>query len=647
MNTTVHQRSEMVNRQLKRRGIQDAAVLAAMGSVPREAFLSAGWQGLAYEDSPLPIEEGQTISQPYMVAKMCEALEVRPQDCVLDVGTGSGYAAAILSQLAGHVYTIEIHSQLSEKAKERFRSLGYQNITCKQGDGSLGWPEHAPYDAIMVAACSKEIPEALLRQLKKGGRLIFPLGEPQGIQQLVKVTKESMGYRKEFLGEVRFVPLVETDPEPLPLKKEALQLLKRHLEPFDAIATANLDPFLERAGKAKVVLLGESTHGTHEFYALRARLTQKLIEKKGFNLIAVEADWPDAAYIHRYICQRERVKQEKKAFTRFPTWMWRNEEMHELSVWLKNYNALKKEGDKIGFYGLDLYSLHRSIHALIDYLEERDPKLAAEAKECYACLSRWKKDPSGYGLSHSFQEAESCEEGAVKMLFNLQQMKVKQGDLEQELFFDAQQNARLIVSAEKYYRTLYSSYHSSWNLREEHLFNTLESLFEFKGEDAKAIIWAHNSHVGDATITDRGEEGELSLGQLCRERWGEDAYLVGLFTGQGQVAAASSWGGSMEMKAVRPPRPDSYEHLMQSAAQPAYFLPIKGNGELSQALLAPRLERAIGVIYRPERELESHYYKASLSHQFDEVIWFSETKAIKPLGHKESHEFPSTYPFGA
>ena len=349
-------RADMVEKAIFARGVRSELVLDAMRNVPRESFLPAQLREFAYEDVPLPIEEGQTISQPYIVAFMTEALALRGGEKVLEIGTGSGYAAAVLSEIAADVYTVERHGPLAEKAAATLADLGYDNVHVLHADGTRGWPEHAPYDAIVVAAGGPVVPESLKGQLKIGGRMVIPVGTDRRAQELVRVTRIAQSeYRREDLADVRFVPLLgeegwapeEAEPTPIRRAAQAItaseeMLVKRiagAAEPFDSIDTADLGPLLERIGDARIVLLGEATHGTSEFYRMRERISRELIVKKGFRFIAIEGDWPDAARVDNYVRHLEYSASEWTAFARFPTWMWRNNEVRDFVNWLREHNA--------------------------------------------------------------------------------------------------------------------------------------------------------------------------------------------------------------------------------------------------------------------------------------------------------------------
>lgn len=662
------QRRRMVERDLAGRGIRDNRVLEAMGEVPREAFVPPNLREFAYEDSPLPIEAGQTISQPYIVARMVEALDLEGGEKVLDIGTGSGYAAAVLGRIADRVYTIERHGELHELARRRFEELGYDNVEARHGDGTLGWPEAAPFDAIQAAAGGPEVPRVLLEQLADGGRLVIPVGETLQLQHLLRVTREGNEYETQRLEPVRFVPLigeggwqdanaqvapdrvsVEPVSAPAPTHEDpVVRLLAETIEPIPGIDDAELGPLLERIGDARVVLLGEATHGTSEFYRMRARITRALIERRGFDIVAAEADWPDAARIDRYVRGDGAPAGEWKAFSRFPTWMWRNREFREFVDWLHAHNAERPREERAGFFGLDLYSLYRSIDAVLGYLDRTDPETARVARARYGCLSPWERDPAVYGRAALTGEFRTCEDEVVKMLRELLENQIEYMQRDGEHFLDAVQNARVVANAERYYRVMYYGSRESWNLRDTHMFDTLRMLLAFHGPDARAVVWEHNSHIGNAAATEMGARGEHNVGQLSREHFGEDAFLVGFGTDHGTVAAASDWDGPMEIKDVRPAHERSYERLFHETGIEAGLLHLRDpvRDEVREELGPARLERAIGVIYRPETELRSHYFQASLPHQFDEYVWFDRTRAVHPLRGPELAGLPDTYPFG-
>jgi protein-L-isoaspartate(D-aspartate) O-methyltransferase len=657
-------RAQMVEVQLKRRGVTDERVLKAFLKVPREEFLPEEQAEFAYRDSPLPIAEGQTISQPYIVATTAEALRLVGTERVLEVGTGSGYAAAILSRLAKEVFTIERHRSLAQLAGERLNALAFDNVEVLHGDGTLGWPEHAPFDAIAVAAGGPEVPRALLSQLSIGGRLVIPVGPDEGSQVLTQVTRTGPDdFRTEALMNVRFVPLIGAQgwpeeervvsaPRRVQRDTAVVKLLREAAEPVRDLEHVPLESLLERIGDARVVLLGESTHGTSEFYRMRARLTAELIERRGFDFVAVEADWPDASRIDDFVLgDRPRSKHEFTPFARFPQWMWRNREVADFVAWLRAHNQLRKDRSKrAGFHGLDLYSLFTSISVVLSYLDEIDPRAAKAARARYGLLTPWQQDPAAYGQAVLAGRYQSAEQHVVAMLKDLLARRLDYALKDGERFFDAAQNARVVANAERYYRAMYYGSAASWNQRDSHMFDTLQSLLAFYGPDSRGVVWEHNSHVGDASATDLSAQGELNLGQLCREAFGERVFIVGFGTDHGTVAAASNWGEPMQVMQVRPSHPQSFERLFHESRVPAFMLHLREprRAEVREELLPPRLQRAIGVVYRPQTELQSHYFQASLPRQFDELIWFDETRAVTalPASHARPTDAPETYPFG-
>ncbi len=659
MNEVLFQKEEMIEKQLKARGIKDPRVLEAMMEVPREEFIPKALVEHAYKDTPLPIDEEQTISQPYVVGLAAEILNIREDDRVLDVGTGSGYAAAVMSKLGKEVYTIERHKTLAEAAKKRFDQLGYDNIHVLHGDGTKGWPEHAPFDAINIAAGAPRIPEFLKKQLAIGGRLIIPGGSEFRTQRLVLATKMNGEFKERDLGSVQFVPLIgaggwrnrkEKSVSPKKEKKSVIELIEAVAEPFNNPESADLSPLLERIGDARIVLIGEATHGTSEFYQLRELITRELIKKKGFNIVSLEADWPDVAHLDRFVRDTNVSPPDEEPFIKFPTWMWNNGEVLRFVKWLKDYNENKSEpSQKTGIYGLDFYSMFASVKAIIDYLEDINPSLAETARNRYGCLTPYENNPASYGAAAMSDEYKKCEKDVTHMLYKILANRVEAAEKNGARYLDALQNARLVANSEEYYRNMYLGAQSSWNLRDNHMFGTLMSLMNHRGPDSKAVVWAHNSHVGDASATEMGARGEHNIGQLAKEDFEEKAFNIGFGTYHGTVAAAHNWGDKMSVMNVQPSPKESFEHLMHQVKHDNFLLPLhkKGHEQLTEELEKSRLERAIGVIYRPKTEIQSHYFQASLSNQFDEYIWFDETRAINPLPQRKKEEgVPATYPFG-
>lgn len=421
------------------------------------------------------------------------------------------------------------------------------------------------------------------------------------------------------------------------------------------------DPLLQSLGDARLVLLGEATHGTHEFYHERALITRRLIEEKGFNLVAVEADWPDAYRVNRFVRATGEDISAADAlggFRRFPAWMWRNADILTFVDWLREYNRSVTDRHRVvGFYGLDLYSMYASMYEVIRYLEEVDPEAAKRARHRYACFEQIRDDSQDYGYAAEIGASRSCEDEVVQQLEELRQraaeLASRDGRIPEDEYFYAEQNARLVRNAEEYYRSLFAGRVSSWNLRDSHMAQTLEALvhyFEESRGNARVVVWAHNTHVGDARATDMGRRGELNLGQLAREQWGEAVFNVGFTTYSGTVTAASDWDSPPELKPVQSGLRGSYEALFHQGGNPNFLVVMRGDPELESALDSDRLERAIGVIYRPRTERLSHYFQARLASQFDAVIHIDRSSAVVPLEAGElwhsGDEAPETYPSG-
>lgn len=420
------------------------------------------------------------------------------------------------------------------------------------------------------------------------------------------------------------------------------------------------DRLIRMIGDAHLVLIGEASHGTHEFYRERAQITKRLIQEKGFSAIAVEADWPDADRVNRYVrgtSDDEDATDSLKGFKRFPAWMWRNADVLDFVGWLRTYNDdLPNEAAKVGFYGLDLYSLHTSIEAVLTYLDKIDSDAAQRARNRYACFDHFGKDEQSYGYATGLGLAESCEEEVVNQLLEIHRRATefarRDGRVAMDDYFYAWQNARLVRNAERYYRSMFRGRVSSWNLRDSHMAETLDSLLTYLGNqnrNARIVVWEHNSHLGDARATSMGQDGEWNVGQLARERYGHGAFLVGMTTYHGTVTAASNWDAPAERKRVRPALGGSYETVFHDAHIPRFLLTLRDDRHTAAALREPMLERAIGVIYRPETERQSHYFHAHLSDQFDAVIHFDETRAVEPLERTtewEAGEVPETFPTG-
>jgi len=441
----------------------------------------------------------------------------------------------------------------------------------------------------------------------------------------------------------------------LDLELQALpKLIAEAAERLPGIDEERFGSMFDCFGNARIVCLGEASHGTSEFYRARAAISRRLIQRHGFNIVAVEADWPDAATVDRYARHRPWREGELRAFERFPTWMWRNREFDGFIRWLHDHNANRAYERMCGFYGLDLYNLSGSIHAVVDFLEEKDPELAHLAHRRYGCLEPWAEEPQLYGRNALIEGYSRCEVGVVQMLKDLLQKQVDCFADECDEWLDAAANARLVKDAEAYYRVMYHGSAESWNLRDTHMFETLNMILDAKGPGSKAIVWAHNSHIGNAAFTDMGmHRDELNIGQLVKEKYDAGARLIGFGTHTGTVAAADDWDEPMKIKPVRPSLPESYERVSHDSEVPSFLLDLregKIGRDIREALMEARLERFIGVIYRPETERWSHYSEAILPRQFDAWVWFDETRAVIPLEGEQRpgqlRDEDDTYPFG-
>jgi erythromycin esterase-like protein len=420
------------------------------------------------------------------------------------------------------------------------------------------------------------------------------------------------------------------------------------------------EPLMDWIGDARLVLIGEASHGTHEFYEQRAEITKRLIREKGFTAVAVEADWPDAYRVNRFVRgvnDDATADEALQGFQQFPNWMWRNTDVLNFVNWLRQHNdTLPANSTKVGFYGLDLYSMYASMGEVLNYLERVDPDAAQQARHRYSCFEHFEDDSQAYGYTVSFDIDRSCEDAAVNQLLELQRKTLeyikRDGQVADDEYFYAEQNARLVKNAEEYYRSMFQGRVNSWNVRDRHMAETLDQLvshFNQRGTPSKIVVWEHNSHLGDARATAMGDRGEWNVGQLVRERYGNDAFLIGFTTYTGTVTAASNWDEPPQLKQVQPGLPDSYETLFHDVGIPQFFLNLQDDNAAVQGLRNRRLERAIGVIYRPETEHFSHYFYTNLPQQFDVVIHIDNTRAVEPLDRdwkqeSESDEMPETFP---
>ena len=638
-----------IEEQLKDKGISNTLLLEAFQDIPEAFFLSENLHPYFYEDVRIekPIEK--TEPRVIVVARMLEQLQVKEEEKILITGVDSVYILAVLSKIYKEVYAVETTKIYSDWALEVLKNIDITNVHIKIGKPENGWKAKGPFNAILSASEFKEIPDTIKEQLKIGAKLLAPVG-PDWAHVMLEIIERisETEYITKALRDNYFIPKPKLIPKigkEIYPENEIIDEIGISSIPFKTIKKFPIDGLLERIGDAKVVLLGEASHGTSEFYTMRQEITKALIEKKGFNLVCAEADWSDAEQINNYVKNQYQL-QDWMPFARFPEWMWKNKEVLDFVEWLKKYNT--NHTTTIGFYGLDLYGLENSIDLVINYLQDIDVDLATLAKVRYSCMMPYMSNPSLYGKLVNTKKLESCEKDVLKMLFDLLKNKNKLNH--SQAYFYAYQNATVVVDAERYYKAMYYGSAESWNLRDFHMFYTLKSLLSYYGKDSKAVVWAHNSHIGNALATEMYARGEINIGHLCKEHFGSKSYHIGFGTHTGTVAATKNWGETMKVMNVNDSVAESYEQLCHKTNVTNFTLPLReehSEKKLREFLNTPRLERAIGVVYRPETELRNHYFKTVLPSQFDEYIWFNKTKAITPLEIKtEKTKLPNVHPFG-
>lgn len=619
--------------QLKNRGIKNSLLLKAFQDVPFSLFLLKDFPTPSYQEISKTEKHKPIETRALVIAKMLEQLNIKEREKILTIGVDSVYILAALSKIYKEVYTVDAHKIYAKWAVEILNKLGITNVFAKNNNLTLGWKAKSPFDVILIASELEEVPVDLKEQLTIGGKLLIPIG-PDWAHSVFEIIQRisDTDYKVEKLRDNFFIPHPEILPEiestDFP-EMEIINEIKLKAIPFHSIKDFPCDNLLDRIGDAQVVLLGEASHGTSEFYLIRQEITKALIEKKGFNFVCAEADWSDAQQINSYV--KYKYTQNKwMPFSRFPEWMWKNEEVLNFVEWLRAYN-MKRENQS-GFYGLDLYGMENSIRLVIDYLEKKDPKLAKLAKTRYTCIMPYMSDPSIYGKMVLSNQLISCEKEILKMLIDLLKNKIKLNHSPE--YFYAYQNANVVADAERYYKAMYYGSADSWNLRDFHMFHTLKSLLSYFGPQSKAVVWAHNSHIGNALATEMYSRGEINIGHLCKEYFRDKSYHIGFGTHKGTVAAAHNWGGTMEIMQVNASLSGSYENLCNQTQIANFTLPLRKNDsgkKLIKLLNAPKLERAIGVIYRPKTERLSHYFQAALPSQFDEYIWYNTSQAVTPI----------------
>lgn len=635
--------------QLKSKGIKSPLLLKAFQDIPAAFFLSKEQHPYNYEEINNEDKSQKIEPRVIVVAKMLEQLKIEGGEKMLAIGIDSVYILVILSKIYKEVFVVNANEVYVKWVLEVLKNENITNVFITSRNEKLGWKEKASFDAILIVSEFEKVPHNLKEQLKVGGKLLAPVGPDWAhivFEIIQRVSKAE--YKEEKSRDNFFIPNPKIMPEigkkNFP-EKEIVDEIRAKSVSFNTIKEYPIDAFLDRIGDSQVVLLGEASHGTSEFYLTRQEITKALIEKKGFNFVCAEADWSDAEQINNYV--RNDFKQQNwMPFARFPQWMWKNNEVLSFVEWLKEYNRLHQ--NKTGFYGLDLYGLQNSIELIINYLENVDTDLANLAKTRYACITPFMSNPAIYGKMVVSKQLESCEKEILKMLVDLLKNKNKL-DHSPEYFY-AYQNANVVVDAERYYKAMYYGSAESWNLRDFHMFHTLNSLLSYFGTDSKAIVWAHNSHIGNALATEMYARGEINIGHLCKEHFGDKSYHIGFGTHTGTVAAAHNWGDKMEVMQVNISLANSYEKLCHQSQIANFTLPLreKDSGKkLRELLSTPKLERAIGVIYRPETERMSHYFHAVLPSQFDEYVWFNTSKAVTPINTKSVQpKLLERHPFG-
>ncbi|MHA6323660.1 erythromycin esterase family protein [Roseivivax sp. CAU 1753] len=552
---------------------------------------------------------------------------------IFGASTGAGAALVAAAELGGRVSAVVSRGGRPDLAMDYLPQVQAPTLLIVGGldHTVIGLNEQA----LVALRCDKKI------EIVRGASHLFE--EPGTLDEAVAHAA------RWFRDHLRPDAPPRPTPAPPPATVTAEAVLGAAAEPLPAISAPDFATAFDRFGTKRVVLLGESTHGTSEFYRARAAITRRLIEHHGFSVVAVEADWPDAAMVDRYVRHKSPEAMTPPPFSRFPTWMWRNVEFDAFTRYLHQLNGTRDSADRVAFHGLDLYNMNASIAAVLAYLDRVDDAAAAVARARYACLSEWSHDPAAYGRAALTRGFSVCEKPVTQILNDLFKKQLAYADHDGEQFFDAAQNARLVANAERYYRVMYYGSRQSWNLRDQHMFDTLRRILDHRGPDSKVVVWAHNSHIGDARFTDMGRtRGELNIGQLCRQEFGDAAALIGFGTASGTVAAASEWDAPMEIMTVRPPRPGSHEALCHAVDHDRFLWDFrKAQAPEFQQLLSPqRLQRYIGVIYRPETERTSHYAHASLADQYDAFVWFDKTQAVTALPTRTDSKEDETYPFG-
>ncbi|ABP56097.1 erythromycin esterase family protein [Salinispora tropica] len=410
-------------------------------------------------------------------------------------------------------------------------------------------------------------------------------------------------------------------------------------------APSDFDPLLERARDARIVMLGEATHGSHDYYRLRGELTRRLIAEGGFSFVAVEGDWPDCDRVHRSVTADPDAAVEPRAalerFERWPTWMWANAEVARFCRWLREWNGQRPEPERVGFHGLDVYSLWESMQAIFDYLGEEAPGTLDAAQDAYRCFEPYGRRIEEYGAASRFVSAR-CEDEVVCLLARIREHAASDG----ADAFSAWQNAEVVTGAERYYRAMVGGGPESWNVRDHHMADTLDRLLDRYGPGARGVVWAHNTHIGDARATDMAADGMVNLGQLARDRYGrDDVVLVGFGSHRGTVVAAPHWGSPAEKMIVPPAREGSVERRLHDLL-PEQAVLVFGGADQPDWVTEPLDHRAIGVVYNPSSESWGNYQPTRLGERYDGFVWCDEATALDPLPARGARGELETYPAG-
>ena len=621
-----------IKRQLIAKGINNLLLLDAFQNIPDTFLFAETVNPYFYEKSDLTNSFDHAESRVIVIAKMLEQLQIKSEEKILLVGVESIYILIVLSKIYKNVYSIEPQDSCISSSLEMLKTMNISNVHIKNGNPIVGWNEKGPFNVILIAPEFNNLTEKLKNQLQIGAKLLAPVGPDWTHLILEIVTRNSStDYNVSALRDCYFIPKPKTLPK---LGREAyspreiIDEIGINSIPFKNINEYPIDGLLERIGNARVVLIGAASHGTAEFYLTRQNITKALIEQKGFNIICTDNNWSDTEHTNNSIQNKLNAKNTSP-LSRFPHWCWKNEEINSFLDWLTLYN--KQHNNSVGIYGLDLYGYEESIKLVIKYLQEIDPLLGQLAKKRYTkVIENFSKKT--YNKDNKGTNNLACYDHEVlKILIDLLK---KDNDLNHcHSFFNAYQNANVVINADRHYQAMRFSSAESWNLRSLHMFHTLQSLLSYSGSDSKAIIWGHNADVGNAFATEVYANGEINLGHLCKEQYGDNSYHIGFGTHKGTLAASSNWGAKMKIFSLQESLDNSFESLCHKTKISNFTLPLRAQNaddELLELLAVPKLQRSIGILYSPKKEAIRNYSKSILPMQYDEYIWYNTTQAITP-----------------